>query len=179
MAADRPDRSPPAAAPVEVRTSPRRRKTASAFWQDGRVVVVLPAAPPSSRTGRDRRRPRPARPRPAPLHHRLGPGPGPAGRGVSEQYLEGVKPASIRWVDNQGKRWGSCTLGTQRDIRISDRLRVVPGWVLDAVIVHELAHLIEPSHSPRFRKLADRYPRMADERTRFWPASPWGLTQSA
>ncbi len=48
------------------------------------------------------------------------------------------------------------------EIRISERLRVVPAWVLDAVIVHELAHLIEPSHSPRFRELEHRYPRQQD-----------------
>ena len=34
-----------------------------------------------------------------------------------------------------------------------------PGWVLDAVIVHELAHLVEANHSPAFHALADRYPK--------------------
>src|ERR1700722_5980981 len=43
-------RRPPRPA-VEVRTSPRRRKTASAFWQDGRVVVVLPARLPRAERG--------------------------------------------------------------------------------------------------------------------------------
>jgi hypothetical protein len=80
---------------------------------------------------------------------------------LADRYLGGVRPASVRWVSNQNRRWGSCTSRT-REIRISDRLRVVPGWVLDAVLVHELAHLIEPSHSARFRRLADRYPRTAE-----------------
>ncbi len=69
-----------------------------------------------------------------------------------------MAPASIRWSTTQIKRWGSCTLDT-REIRISARLRVVPEWVLDAVIVHELAHLLEPTHSARFRQLEQRYPR--------------------
>jgi predicted metal-dependent hydrolase len=80
---------------------------------------------------------------------------------LSARYLDGVRPRSIRWVSNQRRRWGSCTSGT-REIRISDRLRVVPDWVLDAVIVHELAHLVEPAHNARFRRLAGRYPRMEE-----------------
>jgi hypothetical protein len=77
---------------------------------------------------------------------------------LGRRYLDGVAPSSIRWSTTQVKRWGSCTLET-REIRISERLRVVPDWVLDAVIVHELAHLFEPTHSPRFRDLERRYPR--------------------
>ena len=67
-------------------------------------------------------------------------------------------PMSIRFVSNQASRWGSCTPSTG-EIRISDRIAGFPGWVLDAVIVHELAHLVEIGHGPEFQALADRYPR--------------------
>ena len=79
-------------------------------------------------------------------------------RQLGRAHLDGVEPSSIRWATNQTKRWGSCTLAT-REIRISSRLRVVPTWVLDAVIVHELAHLLEPGHTARFRALESRFPR--------------------
>jgi len=82
-------------------------------------------------------------------------------RQLGRTYLDGVEPASIRWATNQTKRWGSCTLAT-REVRISSRLRVAPNWVLDAVIVHELAHLLEPNHSARFRELESRFPRKHD-----------------
>jgi predicted metal-dependent hydrolase len=150
--------------PVEVRTSTRRRKTASAFWQDGRVVVMLPAR--LSRADRVElveglvQRVLAQRPSVTASDRDLA----KRAAALADQYLDGVQPSSIRWVGNQSKRWGSCTSGT-REIRISERLRGVPGWVLDAVLVHELAHLIEPSHSPRFRHLADRFPRMDEADT--------------
>lgn len=68
------------------------------------------------------------------------------------------RPASIRWVDNQEWRWGSCT-PADRTIRISMRLAAFPEWVRDYVIVHELAHLTEPGHGPRFWALVNRYPK--------------------
>jgi predicted metal-dependent hydrolase len=68
------------------------------------------------------------------------------------------RPAAIRWVDNQEWRWGSCT-PSDRTIRISSRLAREPGWVLDYVIVHELAHLSAPRHDARFWALVGRYPR--------------------
>ncbi len=67
-------------------------------------------------------------------------------------------PASIRWVGNQGSRWGSCTPSTG-EIRISDRLADAPPYVLDYVVVHELAHLVHGDHSRAFKELEDRYPR--------------------
>ena len=65
-------------------------------------------------------------------------------------------PASIRWVDNQEWRWGSCT-PADGAIRISSRLGREPGWVLDYVIVHELAHLEVPRHGPAFWAIVNRY----------------------
>ncbi len=143
---------------VEVRVSKRRKKTAGAHWEGDRIVVVVPAH--LRGTERDEMidvlSRRLARHRPH-LH---------ASDEQLEQralalgrcYLDGVAPASIRWSTTQVKRWGSCTLES-REIRISERLRVVPDWVLDAVILHELAHLFEPTHSVRFRELERRYPR--------------------
>ncbi|MBW3536319.1 MAG: M48 family metallopeptidase [Actinobacteria bacterium] len=68
------------------------------------------------------------------------------------------QPASIRWADNQRSRWGSCTID-DRSVRLSTALAECPTWVLDYVIVHELAHLLEPGHSPRFWEIVNRYPR--------------------
>jgi predicted metal-dependent hydrolase len=66
-------------------------------------------------------------------------------------------PASVRWVDNQVRRWGSCT-PDDGTIRISSRLAAWPRWVLDFVLVHELAHLVEVGHNARFDELVARYP---------------------
>jgi predicted metal-dependent hydrolase len=68
------------------------------------------------------------------------------------------RPRAIRWVDNQEWRWGSCT-PSDGTIRISSRLVKEPGWVLDYVIVHELAHLRVAHHNERFWELVRRYPR--------------------
>ncbi len=66
-------------------------------------------------------------------------------------------PHSIVFSSRQTQRWGSCTPSTGA-IRVSNRLASFPSWVLDYVIVHELAHLTEPNHSRRFREMVSRYP---------------------
>ena len=74
-------------------------------------------------------------------------------------YFDGALSwRSIRFVSNQTQRFGSCT-PANGTIRISDRLKGVPDFVLDYVIVHELAHLIESNHSPRFWSLVYRFDR--------------------
>jgi predicted metal-dependent hydrolase len=146
---------------VEVRVSARRRKTAGAHWEGDRIVVVVP--PHLRGTERDvmvdhlvdRVR------RHRPLLHASDDHLESRAAVLGDRYLEGIRPSSIRWSTNQFKRWGSCTVAT-REIRISERLRVAPEWVLDAVVIHELAHLLEPNHGPRFRALERRYPRRAE-----------------
>jgi predicted metal-dependent hydrolase len=65
--------------------------------------------------------------------------------------------SSIVWSARQQARWGSCSPATGA-IRISDRLGGFPSWVLDYVIVHELAHLVEPNHSATFHATVARFP---------------------
>lgn len=70
--------------------------------------------------------------------------------GLSRRYLDGrAVPASVGWVDNMAVRWGSCT-PEDGTIRLSRRLVGTPGYVIDYVLLHELAHLIVPGHGPAF-----------------------------
>ena len=146
----------PVASPLEVEVvrSARRRKTVEASVVDGRIRLLIPART-SAKEERHwvevmrRRLERQLRPPPVDL-------PGRAAA-LAARYDLPV-PSSIRWVDNQQARWGSCS-PHDRSIRISSRLAGFPLWVVDAVIVHELAHLVEANHSPAFHALADRYPR--------------------
>jgi predicted metal-dependent hydrolase len=64
----------------------------------------------------------------------------------------------VAWSDAQGRRWGSCTVGTGA-IRVSSRLRPFPSYVLDYVLVHELAHLLVADHSREFWELVARFPQ--------------------
>jgi hypothetical protein len=143
---------------VEVRVSNRRKKTAGAHWEGDRIVVVVP----THLRGTERDLMVESLSRRLFLHrpnvHASDEVLERRAAALGARYFDGLTPASIRWSTTQNKRWGSCTLQT-REIRISERLRVAPEWVLDAVIVHELAHLLEPNHSPRFRQLESRYPR--------------------
>jgi hypothetical protein len=67
-------------------------------------------------------------------------------------------PRRVEWSDRQQARWGSCD-PADKYIRVSRRLAAFPTWVLDYVLVHELAHLAVPDHGPRFHALVARYPR--------------------
>jgi len=144
---------------VEVRISARRKKTSEAKWVGGRIVVSVPAH--LDRESRqkmidwlvERLLTRHS------LQSRLGDDELLA-RAIelSDRYLVGARPASVRWVTNQTARWGSCSYYSG-DIRVSHRLRAVPEWVLDSVLVHEVAHLTHPDHSPAFHRLAGTYPR--------------------
>jgi predicted metal-dependent hydrolase len=79
-------------------------------------------------------------------------------RDLSRLHLESrADPVSIRWVTNMEKRWGSCTT-VDGSIRLSHRLKPMPDWVVDYVLVHELSHLLESGHGREFWAWANRYP---------------------
>jgi len=144
---------------VEVRVSTRRKKTSEAKWVGGRIVVSVPAH--LSLESRQKTVDWLVERLLTRHHHqsRLGDDELLA-RAIelSDRYLVGARPASVRWVTNQTARWGSCSYYSG-DICVSHRLRTVPGWVLDSVLVHEVAHLTHPDHSPAFHRLAGAYPR--------------------
>ncbi|MBD3182843.1 DUF45 domain-containing protein [Candidatus Poribacteria bacterium] len=77
---------------------------------------------------------------------------------LNQRYFNGeLKINSIKYVTNQDKRLGSCTSG-MGTIRISHKVAKLPKWVADYILIHEMAHLIEPNHSKSFWKLVNRYP---------------------
>lgn len=145
---------------VEVRRSTRRRRTVSAYREGGRTVVLLPARMSKADEARwvatmverldasERRR----RPTDQALMERAA--------GLSRRHLGGLaEPSSVRWVDNQRGRWGSCT-PADRTIRLSNRLQGMPAYVVDYVLLHELAHLLVPGHGPDFWALLQDVPRL-------------------
>lgn len=79
---------------------------------------------------------------------------------LSRKYLEGrAEPTSVRWVPAMSTRWASATQ-TDGTIRVSVALQEVPAYVLDYVVVHELAHLIVPGgHTPEFWATVAAYPQ--------------------
>jgi predicted metal-dependent hydrolase len=77
---------------------------------------------------------------------------------LSARYFGGrAVPTSVRWVSNQNSRWGSAT-PSEGSIRLSDKLRPMPQWVIDYVLLHELAHLLVAGHNAAFWKLLESYP---------------------
>jgi hypothetical protein len=144
---------------VEIRVSARRRKTSEAKWVGGRIVVSLPA----HLTGDVREKTIAWLVDRLVTKHRLRFAVGDdellsRAIALSSRYQIGARPNSVRWVTNQTARWGSCSFHSG-EIRLSHRLRSVPDWVLDSVLVHELSHLVHPNHSPAFHQMADHYPR--------------------
>src|SRR4051795_6421034 len=130
---------------VEVRRSKRRRRTVSAYRDGDRVVVLIPASLSrkeeaewvETMIARLEKSERRRKPSDDDLMKRA--------TSLSDRYLGGLAlPDSVRWVDNQESRWGSCTPG-DRSIRLSVRLQGMPSWVIDYVLMHELAHPFAPS----------------------------------
>ncbi len=150
--------------PIEVRRSRKRVRTVTAFRDGDTTVVSIPARFTRAQErewvqrmvarleSQERRR----RPSDTELAERAA--------GLSARYLGGrARAASVSWSSNQGRRWGSCT-PLDATIRVSDRLQGMPAWVLDYVLLHELAHLLHAGHGPEFWAELESYPRTARAR---------------
>ena len=138
--------------PIEVVRSARRRRTAHCRIVDGKLRVLLPAGLAQEQEAAvvDKlvtRVIRKASSAEVDLAARA--------RELAGRY--GLRiPTHIEWSARQHTRWGSCSPDRGR-IRISNRVASMPGWVLDWVLIHELAHLEVPDHGARFHALVDRY----------------------
>jgi predicted metal-dependent hydrolase len=143
---------------IDVRRSDRRRKTVAARLEGNTLIVFLPAgmAPDDEQRWIQRMLEKATKSQ----QRRTLNGDGDLARrarALNERYFGGALVYdSIKYVTNQGGRYGSCT-PSARTIRISHKLADMPSWVIDYVIVHELAHLIQPNHSDRFWRLVNRY----------------------
>lgn len=151
---------------VEVRRSPRRRRTLTVFREQGRLVAVVPArlsaaqerelVPPLVQRflRREATRTLPAAEDELVVRAQR----------LYREYLADrtgcpLPAFSIRWVGNQRRRWGSCSPDSGA-IRLSSRLQGMPTWVSDYVVLHELAHLFVPDHSGEFHRLLAGYPHL-------------------
>lgn len=146
---------------VEIRRSARRKRTVRAYREGDKTIVLMPANLPRSveqehvrsLVARLDKREQLVRPSDDELLTRA--------TQLSGEWFGGrAVPSSVRWVTNMDKRWGSCS-STDRSIRLSHRLKGMPSYVVDYVLVHELAHLIEPNHSARFWALVEAFPETA------------------
>lgn len=151
-------------AEIEVRRSARRTRTISARREGGRTIIMVPATMSAHEErvavaemvakldARDRKR-TVARSDEELVRRAVR---------LAGQYVpEAPLPSSVRWVTNQNTRWGSCT-PVDRTIRLSHRLHDMPEYVVDAVLVHELAHLVVAGHDRSFEAIVSRFPRMTE-----------------
>jgi len=143
---------------IVVIRSTRRKKNISAYRQGGRIVVSIPARMSKA----DEREMVPQMVAKIRAQE--------AAATMSEETLQArvdellselapeitLRPSSINWRGMR-ERWGSCT-GTDRTIRISDRLKGAPDYVVDYVLFHEAIHLQYFDHGPEFKALLARFP---------------------
>ena len=143
--------------PVRIITSRKRRRTVTARLRSGVLELLVPATMPhaerqhwaevmSRRLSRRAERRRPSDER---LEARA--------RVLNRRHFEGrLSWTSIVFAEMR-HLWGSCTF-TDGAIRIARRAAELPDWVLDYLLVHELAHLVHSDHGPEFHALENRYP---------------------
>lgn len=162
---------------VIVRRSVRRKRTVSAFREGQSIVVAIPAR--MSRRDEAKLVPEMVA-KVERAEKRLRPGDTELQTRallLSRELFDGAaRPTSVRWSEQMSQRWGSCTLD-DGSIRISSRLKGMPRYVVDYVLVHELAHLLESAHSERFYEFERRF-RQAERAVGFlegWQSAQGGI----
>lgn len=145
---------------LEILRSKRRRKTVAARIVGDTLQVRAPADLPEDELNEVINKLRPRLEREC-RRRQAADNAGLAARAelLIKRYFDGgLRIRRVAYVTNQQRRFGSCS-PAEAVIRISERVAAMPDWVRDYVLVHELAHLVEANHSPRFWALVNRYPR--------------------
>lgn len=98
-------------------------------------------------------------------------------RKVALRFPRPPRIARAEYSTNQRSRWGSYSQRT-RTVRLNAALREMPRWVLEAVLAHELAHVVYPDHSPAFWRLLRQVCPATDRARAFlegvaWTAAHW------
>ena len=93
-------------------------------------------------------------------------------RRVAARFPEPPEIAEVRFVTTQRARWGRYSQRT-RTVRLNAALRQMPPWVLEAVVAHELAHVVHGDHSPAFWTLLRRVFPDTDRARAFLEGASW------
>jgi len=143
---------------IKIIRSRRRKRTVSARMNKDILVVNAPAWLPEERLGKivadftskfEKKRIKEELDKKQSL-------PEIAARLNNRYFGNKLKINSIEYVTGQRSKFGCCDYRSAA-IRISHRIGLMPEWVRDYVIIHEMAHLIEPNHGSLFWDIVSRY----------------------
>jgi predicted metal-dependent hydrolase len=148
-----------ASSQITIVRSKRRKKTIQTKYGDGRLWIYLPAGMSTKdeqkwidrmieRNERWQQQKRTLKENDTWLLQRA--------QELNRKYFHGALNFSITFVTNQRSRFGSCT-SIDKTIRISERVKTMPSWVQDYIIIHELTHLLHPDHSKKFWEIVNHY----------------------
>lgn len=93
-------------------------------------------------------------------------------RGIAARFPHPPQVSEVIFVTTQEARWGSYSPAT-RTIRLNATLRLMPHWVLESVVAHELAHVFHHNHGPAFWALCHRVDPYVERARAFLAGVSW------